>query len=69
MLFIHMSPVMLTPRPGCPPPLPTTKHPHDIQARAEAESWLPRLKDAEKDIFKLERALELKVGGRVVGQF
>jgi hypothetical protein len=29
-------------------------------ARREAESWKPRLDDAQRDLFKLERALELK---------
>lgn len=31
-------------------------------ARREAESWKPRLDEAQRDLFKLEKALELKVG-------
>lgn len=31
------------------------------QALKEAESWKPRLDDAQKELFKLERALEMKV--------
>jgi hypothetical protein len=32
-----------------------------LQARKEAESWRPRLDAAEKELFKLERGLEMKV--------
>lgn len=35
---------------------------HAPQARKEAESWRPRLDAAEKELFKLERGLEMKVG-------
>lgn len=31
------------------------------QARKEAEEWKPRLDAAQTELFKLERALELKV--------
>jgi hypothetical protein len=35
-------------------------HAH-LQARKEAEAWKPRLDSAQEELFKLEKALELKV--------
>lgn len=35
--------------------------PNACQARKEAEEWKPRLDAAQTELFKLERALELKV--------
>jgi hypothetical protein len=32
-----------------------------VQARKDAEALKPRLDDANKEIYKLERALEIKV--------
>lgn len=38
-----------------------TPQPINNQARKEAEEWRPRLDAAQTELFKLERALELKV--------
>lgn len=35
-----------------------------FQARKEAEEWKPRLDAAQEELFKLEKALEIKVRGR-----
>jgi hypothetical protein len=33
-----------------------------LQARKEAEEWKPRLDSSQEELFKLEKALEIKVG-------
>ena len=33
-----------------------------VQARKEAAEWKPRLDSAQEELFKLEKALEIKVG-------
>lgn len=39
-----------------------------FQARKEAEEWKPRLDAAQEELFKLEKALEIKVRGRQAGR-